>query len=114
MKLHIGVDTKTGLARNAVVTAANGHHEHPPRQLLQGREERVDGDCAYAAWQATVQAKATRAQDFANWVVRKSSFTEKLKRSVNRAKSQTRTRTRMRTFRQASGMCPAWSNACRG
>jgi IS5 family transposase len=29
MKLHIGVDSKTGLAHSAVVTAANVHDKHP-------------------------------------------------------------------------------------
>ena len=35
MKLHIGVDSKTGLAHSAVVTAANVHDKHPVPQLLQ-------------------------------------------------------------------------------
>ncbi len=46
MKLHIGVDSETGLAHTAVVTAANMHGEHPLPDLLRGQEERVYGDCA--------------------------------------------------------------------
>ena len=38
MKLHIGVDSKTGLAHSAVVTAANVHDKHPLPQLLHGQE----------------------------------------------------------------------------
>ena len=40
MKLHIGVDSKTGLAHSAVVTAANVHDKHPLPQLLHGAEVR--------------------------------------------------------------------------
>src|SRR5947208_12019761 len=49
MKLHIGVDSKTGLAHSAVVTAANVHDKHPLPDLLHGREDHVWGDCAYAS-----------------------------------------------------------------
>jgi len=92
MKLHIGVDSQTGLAHSAVVTAANVHDKHPLPDLLHGQEERVFGDCAYAAQQATIQAKAPRAQDFTNKTVRKGSVTEELERMLNRAKSRTRAR----------------------
>ena len=44
MKLHIGVDSQTGLAHTAVVTAANVHDKHPLPDLLHGNEQRVDGD----------------------------------------------------------------------
>ncbi len=40
MKLHIGVDSKTGLAHSAVVTAANVHDKHPLPQLLHGEGRR--------------------------------------------------------------------------
>ncbi len=50
------------------------------------------GDCAYAAQQATIQAKAPGAQDLTNKTVRKGSVTEELERMVNRAKSRTRAR----------------------
>ena len=36
MKLHIGVDSETGLAHSAVVTAANVHDQHPLPELLHG------------------------------------------------------------------------------
>ena len=41
MKLHIGVDSRTGLAHSAVVTAANVHDKHPLPDLLHGNEQRV-------------------------------------------------------------------------
>jgi IS5 family transposase len=92
MKLHIGVDSKTGLARSAVVTAANVHDKHPLPDLLHGHEERVYGDCAYASQQALIGTKAPGAQDFTNKTVRKGSVTEDLERMVNRAKSRVRAR----------------------
>ena len=92
MKLHIGVDSKTGLAHSAVVTAANVHDKHPLPDLLHGQEERVYGDCAYAAQNALIQAKAAGAQDFTNKPVRRGSVTEELERLVNRAKSRVRSR----------------------
>ena len=92
MKLHIGVDSKTGLAHSAVVTAANVHDKHPLPDLLHGQEERVYGDCAYASQQALIQGKAPGAEDFTNKTVRKGSATEEIERMVNREKSRTRAR----------------------
>src|ERR1700712_1289883 len=66
MKLHIGVDTKTGLAHSAVITAANVHDKHPLPNLLHGQEERVYGDCAYASQGALIHSKAPGAKEFTN------------------------------------------------
>ena len=41
MKLHIGVDSQSGLAHSAVVTPANIHDKHPLPHLLHGQERRV-------------------------------------------------------------------------
>ena len=92
MKLHIGVDSKTGLAHSAVVTAANVHDKHPLAQLLHGQEEQFYGDCAYASQQALIHSKAPKAQDLSNQRVRKGSLTEEIERLVNRAKSRVRAR----------------------
>jgi len=92
MKLHIGVDSRTGLAHSAVVTAANVHDKHPLPDLLHGQEQRVYGDCAYAGQHEAIQDKARCAKDFTNKVVRKGSVTEALERLVNRAKSRVRAR----------------------
>jgi len=46
MKPHISVDSKTGLAHSAVVTAANVHDKTALPQLLHGQEEQFYGDCA--------------------------------------------------------------------
>jgi IS5 family transposase len=44
MKLHIGVDSQSGLTHHAVVTAGNVHDKHPLPDLLHGNEQRVYGD----------------------------------------------------------------------
>src|SRR6201995_1091151 len=41
MKLHVGVDSQSGLAHSAVVTSANVHDKHPLPKLLHGHEQRV-------------------------------------------------------------------------
>ena len=92
MKMHIGVDSQTGLAHSAVVTAANVHDKHPLPDLLHGQETQVYGDCAYAAQHGLMKAKAPAAQDSTNKPVRKGSPTEQLERMVNRAKSRVRAR----------------------
>lgn len=56
MKLHIGVDSRTGLAHSAAVTAANVHDKHCIEDLLHGEEARVYGDSAYASQKALIKA----------------------------------------------------------
>ena len=92
MKLHIGVDSESGLAHSAVVTAANVHDKHPLPDLLHGQEQRVYGDCAYASQGELIRAKAPAAADMTNKTVRPGSPTEELERMVNRSKSRVRSR----------------------
>ena len=92
MKLHIGVESKTGLAHSAMVTSANVHDKHPLPQLLHGHEEQCYGDSAYASQQELIRFKAPNAADLTNQRVRKGSVTEELERLVNRAKSRVRAR----------------------
>jgi transposase, IS5 family len=92
MKLHIGVDSQTGLAHSAVVTAANVHDKHPLPQLLHGHEQQVHGDSAYSAQQELIRSKAPQAQDCTNRRVRKGGTLEEIERLTNRAKSSVRAR----------------------
>lgn len=94
MKLHIGVDSQSGLAHSAVVTPANVHDKHPLPQLLHGRERRVYGDSAYASQKELMQGKAPRAKDFTNERVRqrKDGEVDEAKRTKNRNKSKIRAR----------------------
>lgn len=64
MKMHIGVDSRTGLVHHAVVTAANVHDKHPLPNLLHGDERNVYGDSAYASQKALIGSKAPHATDF--------------------------------------------------
>jgi IS5 family transposase len=93
MKIHIGVDSQTGLAHSAVVTAANVHDKHPLPDLLHGAEQRVYGDSAYASQKALIASKAPKAKDFTNERVRKrSGEVDEIKRAKNRNKSRIRAR----------------------
>jgi len=47
MKLHIGVDSETGLVHRAVSTAANVHDITQADKLLHGKEKEVFGDAGY-------------------------------------------------------------------
>lgn len=92
MKLHIGVDSQSGLAHSAMVTPANIHDKHPLPDLLHGRERRVYGDSAYASQKALIRGKAPKAKDFTNERVRKAGQVDEVKRAKNRSKSKIRAR----------------------
>ena len=92
MKVHIGVDSRTGLAHSAVVTAANVHDKHPLPDLLHGNEQRVYGDSAYAGQRTLIGSKAPRAKDFTNQRVRRCGAIDEAQRAKNRNKSKVRAR----------------------
>ena len=94
MKLHIGVDSQSGLAHSAMVTPANVHDKHSLPQLLHGGERRVYGDSAYASQKKLIHGKAPQAKDFTNERIRKRKDGEidEAKRTKNRNKSKIRAR----------------------
>ena len=92
MKLHIGVDSQSGLAHSAVVTAANVHDKHPLPDLLHGNEQRVYGDSAYASQKELIHSKAAKAKDFTNQRSRRNGVINEETRSKNRNKSRIRAR----------------------
>ena len=93
MKLHIGVDSQSGLAHSAVVTPANVHDKHPLPDLLHGAEQRVYGDSAYASQKELIAGKAPRAKDFTNERVRnRQGEVDEAARTKNRNKSRIRAR----------------------
>ena len=92
MKLHIGVDSQTGLTHSAVVTAANVHDKHPLPDLLHGNERRVYGDSAYASQKALMTSKAPQAKDFTNQRTRRGGEVDEVQRAKNRNKSRVRAR----------------------
>lgn len=92
-KLHIGVDSQSGLVHSAVLTPANVHDKHPLPQLLHGRERRVYGDSAYASQKALIHSKAPRARDFTNQRTRRAGGeVDEVQRGKNRNKSKIRAR----------------------
>ncbi len=93
MKLHIGVDSQSGLAHSAVVTAANVHDKHPLPDLLHGNERRVYGDSAYASQKELIASKAPQAKDFTNQRTRRAGgVVDEVQRGKNRSKSKIRAR----------------------
>ena len=93
MKLHIGVDSQSGLAHSAVVTAANIHDKHPLPDLLHGNEQRVYGDSAYASQKDLISSKAPHAKDFTNQRTRRASGrVDEVARGKNHNKSKIRAR----------------------
>lgn len=92
MTMHIGVDSSTGLAQSAAVTAANVHDKHALPDLLHGNEQRVYGDSAYASQKELIESKAPRAKDFTNQRVRRGGEIDEVQRAKNRNKSKVRAR----------------------
>ncbi len=92
MKLHIGVDSQSGLAHRAVVTAANVHDKHPLPELLHGNERRVYGDSAYASQKELIASKAPHAKDFTNQRTRRNGVVNEVLKGKNRNKSRIRAR----------------------
>jgi len=93
MKLHIGVDSQSGLAHSAVVTPANVHDKHALPDLLHGAEQRVYGDSAYSSQKELIAGKAPRAKDFTNQRVRNHrGEVDEATRAKNRNKSRIRAR----------------------
>jgi len=92
MKLHIGVDSQSGLAHSAMVTPANVHDKHPLPDLLQGSERRVYGDSACASQKELIEARAPQARDFTNQRVRNDDESGEVERSKNRNKAKVRAR----------------------
>ena len=92
MKLHIGVDSQSGLTHSAMVTAANVHDKHPLPDLLHGQERRVYGDSAYASQKKLIEGKAPQAKDFTNQRTKRKGVIDEVKRGKNRNKSRIRSR----------------------
>ena len=87
------MDSQSGLAHSAVVTAANVHDKHPLPNLLHGNEQRVYGDSAYASQKGLIHGKAPKARDFTNQRTRRADgIVDEVERGKNRNKSRIRAR----------------------
>ena len=83
MKLHLDVDSQTGLTHSAVTTPAN-MQEHPLPQLLHGDEQTMYGDSAYSGQEALMHSKAPHAKDFTNQRTRKGGGVDEAECGKNR------------------------------
>lgn len=90
MKVHIGVDSKTGLAHSASVTPANVHDSQELPNLLHGNETRLYGDSAYTGQKEVLQQTAPNARDFTNKRASRSRPLTDADKETNRRKSQVR------------------------
>jgi IS5 family transposase len=90
MKVHIGVDSKTGLAHSATVTSANVHDSQELPNLLHGKETRVYGDSAYTGQKEVLKQAAPKARDFTNKRASRNTPLTDADKETNRRKSQVR------------------------
>lgn len=66
MKVHIGVDSRSGLVHHASITAAHVHDSQQLPNLLHGQETRLHGDSAYRNQKEMLKQIAPNAKDFTN------------------------------------------------
>lgn len=109
MKVHIGVDSKSGLVHSASVTPANVHDSQELPNLLHGNETRLYGDSAYTGQKDALKEVAPNAKDFTNKrAVRNKPLTDTDK-EINRRKSQVRAKVEhpFRPFKNLFGFAKA-------
>ena len=94
MKVHIGVDSKSGLIHSASVMAANVHDRHEVPNLLHGNETRFYGDSAYRGQEQHERLKqlAAKAKDFTNKRAYKNRPLTDDDKATNRRKSSVRSK----------------------
>jgi len=94
MKVHIGVDSQSGLIHSASVTAANVHDRHEVPNLLHGNETRFYGDSAYRGKEQRERLRqlAPRAKDFTNKRAYRNAPLTEADKMTNRRKSSVRSK----------------------
>ena len=94
MKLHIGVDSDSGLVHSASVTAGNVHDSQELPNLLHGEETRLYGDSAYRGEKQRERLKdiAPQAKDFTNKRAHKNRPLSAADKQTNRRKSAVRSK----------------------
>ena len=94
MKLHIGVDSQSGLIHSASVTAGNVHDSQELPNLLHGGETRLYGDSAYRGVKQRERLKdiAPRAKDFTNKRAYRNRPLTDADKETNRRKSSVRSK----------------------
>ena len=111
MKLHIGVDSQSGLVHSASVTAGNVHDSHELPNLLHGQETRLYGDSAYRGKKQRERLKqlAPKAKDFTNKRTYKNRPLSDADKQTNRRKSAVRSKVEhpFLTFKRLWGFAKA-------
>ncbi len=92
MKVHIGVDSRSGLTHSASITSANVHDSRELPNLLHGNETRLYGDSAYTGQKDVLRKIAPNAKDFTNKRARRNHPLTDADKETNRRKSQVRAR----------------------
>ena len=94
MKLHIAVDSDSGLVHSASVTAGNVHDSQELPNLLHGQETRLYGDSAYRGEKQRERLKdiAPQAKDFTNKRAHKNRPLSDADKQTNRRKSAVRSK----------------------
>jgi transposase, IS5 family len=92
MKVHIGVDSQSGLVHSASVTAGNVHDSQELPHLLHGQETRLYGDSAYRGEEQHKRLKqiAPKARDFTNKRAHRNRPLSDADKHTNRRKSAVR------------------------
>lgn len=90
MKLHIGVNSKTGIVHSATVTAANVHDSQTLPALMHGGETRLYGDSAYANQKEVIKQKSGKAQDFTQARAYRNKPLTQTQKDKNSTKAKTR------------------------
>ena len=94
MKVHIGVDSQSGLVHSASVSAGNVHDSHELPHLLHGEETRLYGDSAYRGKEQRKRLNdiAPKARDFTNKRAHKNRPLTEADKQTNRRKSAVRSK----------------------
>jgi transposase, IS5 family len=103
LKLHIGMDSGSGLIHSATVTPANVHDSQALGHLMHGQETRLYGDSAYRGQTETIRAAAPKCKDFTNKRAYRNTPLTDADRASNKRKSSIRARVE-HTFRVIKGL----------
>ncbi|MEW5903647.1 MAG: IS5 family transposase [Pseudomonadota bacterium] len=109
MKVHIGVDSRSGLVHSASVTSANVHDSRELPNLLHGNETRLYGDSAYTGQKNVLKEIAPKAKDFTNKRAARNRPLTDADKETNRLKSQVRAKVEhpFRPFKNLFGFAKA-------
>ena len=90
MKVHVGVDSASGLVHSASITAANVHDSQQLPNLLHGQERRLYGDSAYRNQKSVLKQIAPNAKNFTNQRAYRNRPLNDSDKLTNRRKSSVR------------------------